>query len=258
MTHQIHVLENELNVKLFKRTSKSVKLTEEGILFLSDARHILNTVFNAKKRFEKQPHPTTFDIGYHTNIELQLLPFILNQLRLIFPDVRPALHFFPPLAGSQMIDNKKIHVSFGFLAGEKLPISVQFKQMIMAPLVCICSSEHPFAKEKELTKNQLNQSFVTCNPHQIPSKVFAMHSERLSAIPLQKQFFSSNIESALTLVKANLGYTLYFDIKAFRDPSLCYIPVKDIDYALPFGVYYRKDDDSEVLKSFINCCKELF
>ena len=43
VSHQIQALEEELEVKLFSRTSKSVSLTPEGILFLSDAKLILRT-----------------------------------------------------------------------------------------------------------------------------------------------------------------------------------------------------------------------
>lgn len=258
VTHQIHSLENELDVKLFKRTSKSVKLTEEGILFLSDARYILKTAFDAKTRLGKHVHPTAFDIGYHSNQELQLLPDALNQLHQLFPNVRPNIHFFPPLASPQMIDNKKIHVSFGFLGQEKAPLTLKFKSLVHARLVCICSKDHPYAKEKELSLQQLDQSFVTCDPHQIPSPIFAIHSEQLSKLSPQQQFFAPNIESMLTLVKSQLGYTLYLDIPALRDPSLHYIPIKYLTYTLPFGIFYHYDNDSKVLKAFLKICENLY
>ena len=50
VSHQIQTLEEELGVKLFKRTSKSVSLTPEGIQFLPDAELILKTVISAKER----------------------------------------------------------------------------------------------------------------------------------------------------------------------------------------------------------------
>ena len=52
VTQQIRSLENELNVRLFNRTTRSVKLTEEGLVFLHDARHIVAISERAKKRFE--------------------------------------------------------------------------------------------------------------------------------------------------------------------------------------------------------------
>ena len=50
VSHQIRTLEEELGVKLFKRTSKSVSLTPEGIQFLPDAELILRTVLYARER----------------------------------------------------------------------------------------------------------------------------------------------------------------------------------------------------------------
>ena len=48
---QIQSLEKELGVKLFTRTTRSVKLTKEGKSFLGDAAQIVNISERAKKRF---------------------------------------------------------------------------------------------------------------------------------------------------------------------------------------------------------------
>ena len=52
VSHQIQTLEEELEVKLFSRTSKSVSLTQEGLLFLADAQLILKTALSAKERLK--------------------------------------------------------------------------------------------------------------------------------------------------------------------------------------------------------------
>ncbi|HIU14344.1 MAG TPA: LysR family transcriptional regulator [Candidatus Fimiplasma intestinipullorum] len=52
VTQQIQSLEKELNVKLFIRTTRTVRLTEEGKVFLNDARQLVAISNRAKKRFE--------------------------------------------------------------------------------------------------------------------------------------------------------------------------------------------------------------
>lgn len=52
VTHQIRSLEEELNAKLFRRTTRSVELTEAGRLFLHDANGMMTIAMRAKKRFE--------------------------------------------------------------------------------------------------------------------------------------------------------------------------------------------------------------
>ena len=52
VTQQIHSLEKELGVSLFARTTRSVRLTQEGRLFLQDARQLFHLATRAKARFQ--------------------------------------------------------------------------------------------------------------------------------------------------------------------------------------------------------------
>lgn len=54
VSQQIQSLEKELNTKLFIRTTRTVKLTEEGKAFLNDAQQMVAISERAKKRFENQ------------------------------------------------------------------------------------------------------------------------------------------------------------------------------------------------------------
>ena len=75
VTHQIRSLEEELGVKLFRRTTRIVELTQEGILFLEDARNIAAISLRAKKRFEnpESREIQPFSIGCHSYTHLFLL-----------------------------------------------------------------------------------------------------------------------------------------------------------------------------------------
>ena len=53
VSRQIHSLEEELNAQLFKRTTRSVEITQEGLIFLNDAKNVLNIITLAKKRDRK-------------------------------------------------------------------------------------------------------------------------------------------------------------------------------------------------------------
>lgn len=54
VTQQIQSLEKELNVKLFIRTTRTVHLTEEGKVFLNDARQLVAISNRAKKDLKTQ------------------------------------------------------------------------------------------------------------------------------------------------------------------------------------------------------------
>lgn len=255
VSHQIRSLEDELEVKLFNRTSKSVTLTQEGILFLADAQLILKTALSAKERLGRHEHFIPFEIGCHNQMELNLLPPILRQLSVDFPLLRPSIQLvpFPSLLG--LIENKQIHAAFG-TKEEQTKTALCFRELCSAPIACVCSPSHPLAQYETLTKKQLSGSIVVCSPRQISNSVFTLQNMLLANLSPEQRYFTESVESALTLAKAQIGYTLYPDIIPARDSGLRYIPVTDMP-GLSFGVYYRYDNDHPVLKRFLSLCSEL-
>lgn len=249
VSHQIQSLEEELDVKLFRRTSKQVDLTQEGLLFLPDAELILRTASSARERLGNHEHFIPFEIGCHNHAEMGLLPPIFQNLMKEFPLLRPSIKLipFPSLFG--MVENRMIHAAFGIKEGQKKS-SLYFRELYSAPVACVCSPGHPLTRYSVLKKEQLSGSSIACSPRQLPHTIFAIQNAQIAALPASKRYFTETMESAFILAKSRIGYTICPDIPAMRDPDLCYIPVEDFG-KLPFGIFYRYDNDHPVLKRFL-------
>ena len=254
VSHQIQTLEEELEVKLFSRTSKSVSLTQEGLLFLADAQLILKTALSAKERLKTHEGFLPFDLGCHNHMILNLFPPVFEAMTKDFPLLRPNIHLvpFPSLLG--MVENGQIHAAF-VAKEEQRRTSLQFIELCRAPIACVCSPKHPLARQESLTCSQLSGSLISCSPRQISDSIFAVQSAVLAGLPAEERYFTENIESALTLAKARMGYTLYPDVLPAREPGLCYIPVKDFP-SISFGVYCRYNHDNPALQRFVALLKE--
>lgn len=249
VSHQIQTLEKELEVKLFNRTSKNVTLTQEGILFLADAKLILKTAFSARERLSNHEHFLPFELGCHNYIELHLFPLVLKRLTEEFPRLRPNIHLIPFPSLLNMVENEQVHAVLGTTDGQK-KFSLAFREMYQAPITCICTPEHPLAANSVLTTEQLAGNFIACTPRQIPDSVFAIQNSVLINLPPEQRYITESIESAFALVKAQIGYTLYPDLLLVREPGLCYIPVSDLP-EIPFGVYYPYGQEHPALKRFL-------
>ena len=254
VSHQIRALEDELGVKLFSRTSKSVTLTEEGIMFLPDAQLILKTALSARERLGRHEHFISFEVGCHNYLELNLLPPVFRRLTEEYPLLRPGIRLvpFPSLLG--LVENKQLHAAFG-IKEEQNKSSLFFRELYSAPVACVCSPDYPLAKYETLRKKQLKGNIIVCSPRQITNSIFSLQNSLLVKLPPEQRYFSESIESAYTLAKAGIGYTLGPDIALTRDPALQYIPITDLP-KLSFGVYYRYDNDHPVLKRFLALCSE--
>lgn len=255
VSHQIQSLEEELGVKLFRRTSKSVSLTQEGILFLPDAQLILKTALSARERLGKREHFIPFDIGCHNHMELDLLPPVLQKLSEEYPFFRPSIHLIPFPAMQGMVVNRQLHTAFGIRDGQQKTV-LYFRELCTIPMACVCSPESPLAKHSALKTGDLSGSIITCSPRHISNAVFAVQNRILTRLAPECRYFTENIESAFTLAKAQMGYTIYPDIFLMRDPKLCYISLTDVP-ELSFGVYYRQDEDHPLLKRFLQLLKDI-
>lgn len=250
VSHQIRALEKELDVKLFSRTSKTVSLTREGVQFLGDAQLILKTAMSAKERLGNRDHYISLILGCHNIMELSLFPPVLRELAQEYPLLRPDIRMipFPSLMG--LIENDQVHAALG-LKDELKASPLFFRELCCVPLACVCSPEHPLAGHETITKAQLTGSFIACSPRQIPEAIFSVQGMILSELLPEHRYFAENIESAFALAKAQMGYALYPDIIAARDPDLRYIPVTDLP-KISFGVYYRYNQDLPALKRFVS------
>lgn len=249
VSHQIQTLEEELGVKLFNRTSKSVTLTQEGVLFLPDAQLILKTALSARERLGSHEHFISLELGCHNYIELNLFPPILKKLSEEFPLLRPNIHLVPFPSLLNLIENNQIHAALGLKDDQKMS-PLYFKELSSSRVACVCSPEHPLAKYKTLTKKQLTGNFIVCSPRQIPDPIFTIQNSILVNLLPEQRFFAENTESAFALAKAQLGYTLYPDIHLAKDPDLCYIPITDLP-RVSFGVYCQHKHNQPVLKRFL-------
>lgn len=254
VSHQIQTLEKELDVKLFNRNSKNVALTQEGVLFLADAKLILKTAFSAKERLSNHEHFLPFELGCHNYMELHLFPPVLKNLKKEFPLLRPNIHLIPFPSLLNMVENEQVHAVLGTTDGQK-KFSLSFREMYQAPITCVCTPEHPLAVNRSLTTEQLTGSFIACTPRQIPDSVFALQNNLLINLPPEQRYITESIESAIALVKAQIGYTLYPDLILARDPELCYIPVTDLP-KIPFGVYYAFGQEHPALKRFLSLMED--
>lgn len=83
VSHQISSLEDELGSRLFHRTSKSVRLTQEGFLFTQYANEILNLSRMSRARMKeyRERGATRLGIGCRNTMELRFLRGPLEKLR---------------------------------------------------------------------------------------------------------------------------------------------------------------------------------
>lgn len=85
----IRLLEEELGTRLMVRTTRNVALTEDGALFLDEARALLAQAARLAERFQERgrKHGATLRIGAIDSAAAGLVPLLLHDFRKRRPDV---------------------------------------------------------------------------------------------------------------------------------------------------------------------------
>ena len=115
LTRQIRNLEEELGVALLHRTKQKVTLTDEGRLFLADAKRLLalaaETVESVRR--VRRGEVRALNIGYVSNLFYDLLPKTLESFHERFPTV--SVNLFDLSCGEQFRALEEGKLDLGFV-----------------------------------------------------------------------------------------------------------------------------------------------
>ena len=253
VSQQIKSLEKELNVTLFQRTTRSVKLTEEGRAFLRDAQQIVAISDRAKKRFDGALPGTieTLALGCYNFPSLFLLTDTLGRLREVRPGVHPRLQVIPFQHIYQMLQEGDLDGVVGFKEPPSVKIKGVYKEFVKVPLVCACPKQDPLSQQPTVSLADLkDQLLVSFAPSRASLSLAQLHGQLIGGRAPSQMYFCESAEAITVLVSAGYGVSILPDFLVPEAAEITKIPLTGVD-PLSFGIYYKSLQNNPTLKAFI-------
>ncbi|MEG0482016.1 MAG: DNA-binding transcriptional regulator HcaR [Acinetobacter sp.] len=156
LSQQIKDLEEDVGVRLLNRTKRKVELTEEGAVFLEQARLTLAQAEKAvaMARQVSQAKQQLLRIGFVPVAEIKVFPYVLPNLRVQDPELKIELHSLNNLEQMRAIKKGELDISFtrhNFHSNE-----IESKFVLRDPLIFILPKDHPLAKYERIPVKALN------------------------------------------------------------------------------------------------------
>ena len=256
VSHQINALENELGVKLFQRTSKSVRLTQEGYVFLQYAGEIvkLADISLSRVKASSQEAPRRMVIGCRNTSELRLLTPALEKLRIQQPEVLPVLRLIPFDAVENLVEEGSIQLMFSF-RGSALT-KARFSELCSCPVVCVCAPSHPLAAEEHVTLHRLQSAgrIAVCRPPVCPLELLAVQTQAVGSRLTGQILFCDSQEAVFPLVTAGYCFAIVPDYPHLRQTGLRYLPISET-VPLSFGAVYFPQKCGPLVQPFLDLLK---
>ncbi|WP_263367176.1 LysR substrate-binding domain-containing protein [Edaphobacter bradus] len=261
LSQQIRKLEDILGYPLFARTSRAVRLTAAGEVFLDRARRTLRNVQEDmdEARSIGRGDVGFLRVGFIGSAMLTPLPAMLGQYRQRYPKVQLRLHesFSSALQQSLL----KGALDAGFLRdGDPLP-GLAIEPMFSEPFVAVVPVTHPLASHKSISAGQLrDEPFVFFTPA-AGSRAY----NKTVALCLEHGFRPNVVQEApqwltiLRLIGAGLGVTIApACVKQIASPAVCCLSLRGAKVWSDIELAYRPNDDRAILTSFAAIARESF
>lgn len=258
VTQQIHSLEKELNTRLFKRTTRTVELTQAGIIFMNDAKDILTISNRAKMRFKTTCNDDRhfFSIGCYIDSELYPFSDVLRKMSDCYPNLYPTFQVVPYQHLFQLLMEESVDVIVTFQQEIPPKKDITYKKLAEIPAVGIMVSDHPLAKKLQLSASDLaNEKLILNDPQKCPNSLRKIQYQLMEYRPASDLYFYDSIDVSAMLAKAGYGIAILPDLSILKDRTLTRVPLSGFE-PMSFGAYYKVQNENPILKLFLRLAQE--
>ena len=259
VTQQIHSLEKELGGSLFARTTRSVRLTQEGRLFLQDARQLFHLATRAKARFQNASTGGIQDlaVGCDSYPCLFSLSGVLGQLRQGHPNLHPHLQVVPFPQAFRLLEEGDLEVVVGFRKPGVVK-GTTYRELATFPLVGLLPAGHPLATREVLRLEDLKgERLVLLPPERTLPQAAKLQGALLEGKPPEEVYLCDSGEAIAALVGGGFGVAILPNLLVPPSGTVEAVPLVGAEPA-SFGVYYRTHQGKPLVKAFIAALREEF
>lgn len=255
LSMQIRSLEDELGLRLFNRTSRSVELTEAGTVFLEEARQILEKINTATEtvRSVARGKAGRLAVGFVGPAMDSFLPAAIREFREVNPRIALTLNEMGTNLQFEALHSGRIHAGFMRLFRHDLR-GLASELILREPYVLALPKGHPLAAEQSVQISSLKGESVIMYPRRIQP---ALYDSMIAGF--EEAGFSPEIaqeatakQTAIALVAAGTGVAIVpGSSENIRRPGVVYRPVIGRLPMVEISAVWKEGNTSPVLKRFL-------
>lgn len=260
ITHQIKALEDELNVRLFRRSTRLVEITEEGKGFILDAKSIIAIEAQAKMRLRSSSDKPieTISIGCGNYVQLAMLSDVLHQIKWDIPNLHPRLFVSPYEQLFSQLGTEQLDLLFGVYDQSSMKNGLKYKELLQSDIVCVCRNDHTFKERETVGLGDLtNEALIFCDPMSLTPDMAKLQYRLLDGREPTDIHFCSSSAASYVLARSGFGIALLPNLLIPNDPQIIKVRLDDAP-KLSFGLFYKPSANDDLTKRFIGLAKAHF
>lgn len=208
VSRQIANLEDELNVKLFNREGRNVKLTTVGRLFLEHAEMALLEIDHAVEKVKEFLNPETgvIRVGFPNSLSANTLPSVISSFRQQYPNISLQVQ----QGGLRYLLQSVIKGSLNLAFITPVPMNekgITGKIFFTEKMVALLPHDHILSNQEMIRLDQLrNDHFVLFRTGM--RKNMILEACRQAGFQPEISFEGEDIDTIKNLIAAGIGVGL--------------------------------------------------
>lgn len=256
LSKQIQQLEAELDVQLFDRLPKGVKLTPAGEQLVREAKKIGLAVEQAMAVVNKAANGShgLLLCGFSGALPTSVLPRMIRSIHRSYPGID--LRITRRANSSQVPESvlsSEIDAGLVLLPINCVGLSTQV--ISRHSLVAILPADHPLAGQPSIALKDLrNEPFISNKPYEgsVVREVFMAACVEAGFNPKIVQE-AEDTYSILMMVAAGLGVAVSLEgVNVLNSRDIVSIPINDVRRSVEMAIVWREENPSQLLRNAIN------
>lgn len=264
LTRLIKSLEDALQVKLFERSTRQVKITAAGYLFLQETNQIfvhLNRGIDLAQQAQ-QGEIGHLIIAYNDYAIQDVLPKTLEQFKTLYPHITTDLVYMPTQEQIHDLHKGGVDLGLGFAFSEDPEdLGVAWMPVFQDDPVVLLPRTHRLATAKSISLLELREELFVIgskNHWQVWRRYFYLLCRQAGFYPNTVQE-ASTITGIMSLVAANMGIALLSkSLRKYAHADLVVIDLELQDnYPQSYiSMMWDKDNGNPCIPMFLNSIKK--
>jgi DNA-binding transcriptional LysR family regulator len=259
LSQQIKHLERDLGVQLLERTTRQVRLTNAGSVFLEHARRVLTEADRARESvlLTEQGQRGEIRVGLTGVTTWRLLPRMTRAYRERYPLVRlelqPAVFSGPQT--SALLDGS---IDVGFLRAP-VPPQLTGRTLLDEELMAVLPDDHRLAAGESVPLVELAEENFVSYPARQGSSLRDAAVRACSSVGFWPRVVQEapDTYTVVALVGAAVGVALLpASAEKLHFEGVVFRPVTGADVQVPITLAWRAGDGSPVLAGFLAVAEE--
>jgi DNA-binding transcriptional LysR family regulator len=260
LSRQIRDLEEELGFLLLERRAKSVRLTEAGRAFLTEACAVLQRAEDAVKAARAiATGGGELHVGYAPSPTARILPAALRAFQTELPNVRVKLHDLSTEEMLAGLRDGRLQIAFVVRLTPAMLRGLRFEELARDSICLAVAPKHPLARRRTVTLTEAaREPLITYSRKDYP-EAHEMLDVMFAGIKGKPRIAEEHdsVSSLIAAVESGAGVALApQSLTCTAGPRLKLIPLSPAPDPLVIGAAWTKEGLTAAAERFLKCAKE--